>query len=70
MYCQYALHGAEITYYDVWAIHGPENESIAALPVTQKPEYTTLSLYRYNISKRSRHISGCCSLVDGAEKDE
>ncbi len=41
---QCALHGAEITHYDVWAIHGPENKFIAALPVAQKPEYTTLSL--------------------------
>ncbi len=70
MYCARALHGADITYYDVWATHGPEIERIAALSVALKPEYTTLSLYRYNISKQSRHISGCCSLLDGAEKDE
>lgn len=39
-----AVHGAEIAYYDCWAIHGPENEYIAELPVAQKFKHTTLSL--------------------------
>lgn len=39
-----AVRGAEITYYDSWAIRGPENEYIAELPVAQKLKYTTLSL--------------------------